>query len=238
MHNILQHLQEGPCCPIMLPSAPPASPADTRAARAATAAEFRMPWVGIMSSWRIGSNNSLGCSLMTEMMSSTSWKEGADMMPGSPDATTVPVLPENMMPARARSTWSPMGCGACSGPSTGCAWASAWSPTAMAARPNECGMHRYDSRRICSSQRFRQMRTGLVRISSPVSRTVVALEEVKTPSASRAARPRRRPGEATISSRVLSPKAAALDRRLPTADEVDSDRKLPSSAIPFSGTGL
>ena len=49
----LQHLQEGPCCPIMLPSAPPASPADTRAARAATAAEFRMLWVGIMSSWRI-----------------------------------------------------------------------------------------------------------------------------------------------------------------------------------------
>jgi hypothetical protein len=36
----------------------------------------------------------------------------------------------------------------------------------------------------------------------------------------------------------LSPKAAALDRRLPTADEVDSDRKLPSSAIRFSGTGL
>ena len=49
----LQHLQEGPCCPIMLPSAPPASPADARAARAVTAAEFRMPWVGIMSSWRI-----------------------------------------------------------------------------------------------------------------------------------------------------------------------------------------
>jgi hypothetical protein len=56
---------------------------------------------------------------------------------------------------------------------------------------------------------------------SPPLPTVVALEEVKTPSTSSVestSTPPSAGGSEEISSEVLSPKAAALDRRLPTAD--------------------
>ena len=43
-------LQACPCQQTKLPSAPPAPSADTRPARPSTVAEFRAPWVAIMSS--------------------------------------------------------------------------------------------------------------------------------------------------------------------------------------------
>ena len=43
-------LQACPCHQTKLPSAPPAPPADTRPARPSTVAEFRAPWVAIMTS--------------------------------------------------------------------------------------------------------------------------------------------------------------------------------------------
>ena len=45
-------LQKYPCHQTKLPSAPPPPPADTRPARSATAAAFRVPCVGIMTSSR------------------------------------------------------------------------------------------------------------------------------------------------------------------------------------------
>ena len=58
---------------------------------------------------------------------------------------------------------------------------------------------------------------------SPPSPTLVALEEVETPFDSRAARPRPPLVDATGVSIVSSPKAAALDLRLPTAETLDSE---------------
>ena len=78
-----------------------------------------------------------GRAFTTSKASLTSFKVGIDVANPSPDATTAPVLPENIIPAHRKSTGLGTGACGCSGQSLSCSWSLSFSPSAVAVRPHE-----------------------------------------------------------------------------------------------------